>query len=198
MSEILHDSGLDLIFREARTHNSWKDEPVSDVMLQAVYDLARYGATSANCSPMRVVFVKSPEAKERLKPHLSEGNVEKTMSAPATAIIGHDLEFHEHLPRLFPHTDARAWFQGEEKTKHREDTAFRNGTLQGAYLMISARALGLDCGPMSGFDPAGVDRTFFAGTTVRSNFLCNLGYGDPSRLFPRSPRLECDEACEIV
>ena len=196
MSEILSDAGLDLIFREARTQNAWQDKPVNEVLLQAVYDLAKMGPTSANCSPMRLVFVTSPEAKERLRPALIEGNVEKTMAAPATAIVGYDTEFYEQLPRLFPHSDARAWFVGKEALI--ETTAFRNGTLQGAYLMLAARALGLDCGPMSGFDNAAVDRAFFPGGKVRSNFLCNLGYGDPEALFPRSPRLDFDEACRIA
>ncbi len=196
MSEILSDRSLDLLFRAARTHSAWRDEPVSDVLLQAVYDLAKMGPTSANCQPMRLRFVKSPEAKARLKPHLSAGNVEKTMAAPVTAIVGYDLAFPERLPDLFPHTDARAWFAGQEQ-KIRE-TAVRNGSLQGGYLILAARALGLDCGPMSGFDNAGVDAEFFAGTAIKSNFLCNLGYGDASKLRPRSPRPDFDESCEIL
>jgi len=198
VTRILNDEGLDQVFRNARSHTAWTEEPVSDVMLQAIYDLARFGPTSANCSPMRVLFLKSPEAKARLKPHLSPGNVEKTMTAPVTAIIGHDMAFHELLPRLFPFTDAKAWFDGAEKTAHREATAFRNGSLQGAFMIVAARALGLDCGPMSGFDPAGVDAEFFSGTQVRSNFLCNLGHGNATTLHPRAPRLEFDEACEIL
>jgi 3-hydroxypropanoate dehydrogenase len=193
---ILSDEALDLLFREARTHNSWDDQPVSDTVLRAVYELAKMGPTSANCSPMRAVFVTSREAKERLKPALSAGNLDKTMRAPATAIIAYDLEFYEHLPRLFPHDDARSWFAG--KPELIRATAFRNGTLQGAYLMLAARALGLDCGPMSGFDNAKVDAEFFPDSSVRSNFLCNLGYGDPAGLFPRSPRFEFDEACRIL
>jgi 3-hydroxypropanoate dehydrogenase len=196
VSRILSDEALDLLFREARTHNSWADEPVSDTILHAVYELAKMGPTSANCSPMRVVFVKSREAKERLKPALSVGNLEKTMKAPVTAILAYDLGFHEHLPRLFPHDDARSWFAG--KPELIKTTAFRNGTLQGAYLMLAARALGLDCGPMSGFDNAKVDAEFFPESSVRSNFLCNLGHGDPSGLFPRSPRFAFDEACRIL
>lgn len=196
MSEILSDSGLDLLFREARTHNGWQDKEVSDVLLQAVFDLAKMGPTSANCSPMRVLYLKSPEAKEKLRPALIEGNVEKTMAAPVVAVIGHDLEFHEHLPKLFPHTDARAWFLGNDPLI--ETTAFRNGSLQGAYFILAARALGLDCGPMSGFDNAQVDAAFFADGKVKSNFLCNLGYGDPSKLFPRSPRFAFDEVCKIL
>ena len=197
MSNILSDSGMDLLFRAARTQNAWLDREVSDVLLEAIYDLAKLGPTSANCSPMRVIYLRSAEAKARLKPALSEGNVEKTMVAPATAIIGHDLEFYEHLPRIFPHApEARSWFAG--KPAHIETTAFRNGSLQGAYFIMAARSLGLGCGPMSGFDNEAVDREFFAGGSVKSNFLCNLGYGDPSGLFPRSPRLEFDEACRII
>ena len=197
MSKILSDAGLDLLFRDARTHNAWRDQEVSDVLLEAIYDLAKLGPTSANCSPMRVVYLRSPEAKARLKPALSEGNAEKTMAAPVTAIIGHDLEFFEHLPKIFPHApDARNWFAG--KPAHIETTAFRNGSLQGAYFIVAARALGLDCGPMSGFDNEAVDREFFPDGTTKSNFLCNLGHGDPKGLFPRSPRLEFDDACKIV
>ena len=196
MSEILNDAGLDLLFREARTHNGWTDTEVSDVLLQAIFDLAKMGPTSANCSPLRVVYVKSKAAKEKLRPALIEGNVEKTMAAPVTAILGHDLEFHEHLPKLFPHTDARAWFAGNQALI--ETTAFRNGSLQGAYFILAARALGLDCGPMSGFDNAAVDAAFFPEGKVKSNFLCSLGHGDPSKLFPRSPRFDFDEVCKIV
>lgn len=196
MSDILNDAGLDLLFREARTHSDWTDREVSDVLLQAVFDLAKTGPTSANCSPLRIVYVRSAAAKERLKPALIEGNVEKTMAAPVTAILGHDLEFYEQLPKLFPHTDARAWFVGNDALI--ETTAFRNGSLQGAYFIMAARALGLDCGPMSGFDNAAVDRAFFPDGTIKSNFLCNLGYGDPSKLFPRSPRFDFDEVCKIV
>ena len=197
MAKILSDEALDTLFRDARTHNAWSDRPVSDTILQAVWELAKMGATSANCSPMRVVFVKTREGKERLAPGLSDGNRAKTMAAPVTAIIGYDLAFPELLPRLFPHDkEAPSWFAG--KPEHIRTTAFRNGTLQGAYLMLAARALGLDCGPMSGFDNEKVDAAFFAGTEVKSNFLCNLGYGDPKGLFPRSPRLAFDEACRIV
>ena len=198
MTEIVNDKALDVLFRQARSHTTWQNKPISEVTLQALWDLAKMGPTSANCSPMRVVFVQSQEAKEKLKPHLMPGNVEQTMAAPVCAILANDAEFYEHLPRLFPHTDARAWFAGEEKKAHAETTALRNGSLQGAYFMMAARALGLDCGPMSGFDNAGVDRDFFAGTTLRSNFLCNLGYGDPETLYPRGPRLDFDEACQIL
>ncbi len=196
MSDILNDAGLDLLFREARTHNGWTDKEVSDVLLQAVFDLAKMGPTSANCSPLRIVYVKSQAAKERLKPALIEGNVDKTMAAPVTAVLGHDLEFYEQLPKLFPHTDARSWFLGNDDLI--EATAFRNGSLQGAYFILAARALGLDCGPMSGFDNAMVDQAFFPDGKVKSNFICNLGYGDPSKLFPRSPRFDFDEVCKIV
>jgi 3-hydroxypropanoate dehydrogenase len=152
--------------------------------------------TSANCSPARIVFVRSGEAKARLRATLAPGNVDKTMAAPVTAIVAHDLEFHEQLPRLFPHADARSWFAGNDELIR--TTAFRNGTLQGAYLVLAARAVGLDCGPMSGFDAAALDAAFFPGTSWRSNFLCNLGYGDPTGLFPRSPRLAFEEACRLA
>ncbi len=193
---MLDDSALDILFRKARTHNGWIDKPVSEETLRAIWELAKMGPTSANCSPARVVFVVSPEAKEKLKPALQEGNVAKTMAAPATAIIAQDMTFYEHLPRLFPHTDARSWFIGNDALI--ETTAFRNSSLQGAYLILAARALGLDCGPMSGFDNAKVDEAFFAGSPIKSNFLCNLGYGDPSKLYPRGDRLAFEEACRIV
>ena len=189
-------SCLDQLFREARTHNAWLDKAVPDALLHAIVDLLKLGPTSANCSPARFLFVKSREAKERLKPHLSEGNRDKTMKAPVCAIIGYDLDFYLHLPKLFPHTDAKSWFEG--KKEKIAETAFRNGTLQGAYLIMAARALGLDCGPMSGFDHQGVDREFFAGTNVKSNFLCSLGYGDASVLFPQSPRFSFDEMARII
>lgn len=196
VSNILSDSGMDLIFRDARTHSAWRDQAVSDVLLEAVYDLAKMGPTSANCSPMRVVYLRSAEAKARLKPALAEGNVAKTMAAPATAIIAYDLEFYEQLPTLFPHADARSWFKG--KPDHIQETAFRNGSLQGAYFIMAARALGLDCGPMSGFDNAAVDKAFFPDGKIKSNFLCNLGHGDADKLHPRSPRLAFDEACQSL
>jgi 3-hydroxypropanoate dehydrogenase len=197
VSNILSDASLDQIFRNARTHSAWLDQEVSDVLLEAVYDLAKMGPTSANCSPMRLVYVRSAEAKERLKLALAEGNVAKTMAAPVTAIIAYDLEFYERLPKLFPHTDARSWFVGGSP-EHIRDTAFRNGSLQGAYFIMAARALGLDCGPMSGFDNEAVDREFFPDGTVKSNFLCNLGHGDRDQLFARSPRLDFDEACRVL
>ena len=194
---MLDDRALDVIFRNARTHNAWLPRPVSDETLRQVYDLMKWGPTSANCSPARILFVRSAEAKKRLEPALSAGNRAKTLAAPATAIIAYDTMFYDLLPRLFPHDQsARGWFAGKPTVI--ETTAFRNGTLQGAYLIIAARALGLDCGPMSGFDNDKVDAEFFPGGTVKSNFLCNLGYGDPAGLFPRSPRLGFDEACRIL
>jgi 3-hydroxypropanoate dehydrogenase len=196
MKMILDDAALDTLFRTARTHNAWQKKPVSDALLQAVWELAKMGPTSANCSPMRILFVRSVEAKARLVPLLLEGNRAKTLQAPVTAIIGYDIAFYENLPRLFPHTDARAWFVG--KPELIATTAFRNGTLQGAYLIMAARALGLDCGPMSGFDNDAVDAAFFPGGTVKSNFLCSLGYGDPAGMLPRHPRLAFDEACKII
>ncbi len=197
MSEkIINDQALDIIFREARTHNGWEPRKVSRALMQAVYDLTKMGPTSANCSPARFVFVSTDEGKKRLEPHLIEGNRAKAMAAPCCVIIGHDMAFYEKLPELFPHTDAKSWFTGNDDLI--KTTAFRNGTLQGGYFMIAARALGLDCGPMSGFDNDGVDKEFFAGTTIKSNFLCNIGYGTDENLFPRSPRFDFDRACEIV
>ena len=197
MSKTLGDDGLDLLFRTARTHSAWQDKPVDDALLARVYDLAKIGPTSANMCPMRVVFVRSPAAKEKLKPALDPGNVAKTMSAPVTAIIAMEVRFYEQLPKLFPHADAKAWFKDLPENVL-EYTALRNSSLQGAYFMLAARALGLDCGPMSGFNNALVDAAFFAGTTIKSNFLCNLGHGDASKLHPRSPRLSFDEACKVV
>ena len=196
MTERLPDAAFTQLFRDARTHNAWLQKDVPDSLLHELVELVELGPTSANCSPARFVFVTSLEAKERLKPYLSEGNREKTMRAPVCAIIGHDLDFYEHLPQLFPHTNAKSWFEG--KPEKIAQTAFRNATLQGAYLVMAARALGLDCGPMSGFDNEGVDEAFFAGTNVKSNFLCNLGYGDGSALLPRSPRFDFDQVARIV
>jgi 3-hydroxypropanoate dehydrogenase len=193
---MLSDEGLDLIFRKARSHKAWLDRPVPDALLRRVYELACLGPTSANCSPMRVLFVTSREAKERLRPCLNPNNVDKTMQAPVTAIVAHDLEFYEQLPRLFPGADMRANFVG--KPELIAATAFRNGSLQGAYLMLAARALGLDCGAMSGFDNAKVDAAFFPDGRVRSNFLCNLGYGDAGKLTPRAPRLAFEEVCRLI
>lgn len=196
MSSAVTDAGLDQLFRSARTHNAWADKPVSEATLRALYDLVKWGPTSANASPARFVFVTTQAGKERLKPALSGGNLAKTMSAPVTAIVAHDLDFAEKLPFLFPHDQtAKTWFAAPEVE---QATAFRNGTLQGAYLILAARALGLDAGPMSGFDNAKVDAEFFAGTRIKSNFLVNLGYGDPAGLFPRSPRLPFEEAVTIA
>jgi 3-hydroxypropanoate dehydrogenase len=192
----LDDAALDLIFRNARTHNGWLDQPVADALLREAVELAGIGPTSANISPMRIVFARSADARAQLKDALSPGNVEKTMSAPVTAIIGYDKDAFEHLPRLFPHADARAWFVGNEAFA--TDTAYRNGTLQVAYLILALRALGLDTGPMTGFDADKVDAAFFAGTKVRSNVLVNIGYGDATKLFPRSPRFAFDDIARFA
>jgi 3-hydroxypropanoate dehydrogenase len=193
----LDQDALAQIFTEARTFTAWQDQPVSDDTLKQLFELLKWGPTSANCSPARLVFVKSAEAKARLKPALDAGNVSKTMAAPVTAIVAWDHAFYEHMPKLFPHDlTARSWFAG--KPEAIQTGGFRNGTLQGAYLIIAGRALGLDCGPMSGFNNALVDAEFFAGSEIRSNFLVNLGYGDASKLHPRGPRFEFDEVCKIV
>jgi nitroreductase len=197
VSDALNDTALDTVFRKARTQNKWLDKPVTAEQLQAVYDLTKWGATSANCFPMRLVFAHSQAERDRLATMVMPGNVEKVKTAGAVAIIGHDLKFYDMIPRLFPHApEAREWFSGNEELANA--TAFRNGTLQGAYLMLAARSLGLDCGPMSGFDNAAVDEAYFAGTDVKSNFICALGYGDPAGLFPRSPRPDFDEVCKIL
>ncbi len=192
----LDDRSLDTLFRTARTHSVWQDKPVSDDLLVQIYDLMKWAPTSANSSPARIIFIKSAAAKERLLPAMIQGNIDKTRTAPVTAIIAQDHAFYDQLPRLFPHADARAWFAGNQPLI--DTTAFRNATLQGAYLMLAARALGLDAGPMSGFDNAIVDQEFFSGTHIKSNFLINLGYGDATGLFPRSPRLSFDEAAQIL
>ena len=192
----LPEEALEQIFTKARTHSVWLPEPISDELLRHIYDLMKWGPTSANSSPGRIVFVKSKEAKEKLLACMAEGNVEKTRTAPVSAIIAQDMEFYEKFPKLFPHADARSWFAGNKPLI--ESTAFRNSTLQGAYFMIAARSLGLDCGPMSGFDNAKVDAAFFQGTSWKSNFICNIGYGDSSGLSPRSPRLDFNEACKIL
>ncbi|HJZ42478.1 MAG TPA: malonic semialdehyde reductase [Hyphomicrobiaceae bacterium] len=197
MANRLDEASLKQLLLEARTHNVWLPREVPDGLLRELVDVMKMGPTSANCSPARIIFVKSKEAKERLKPFLSEGNRDKTMKAPVCAIIGYDLAFYEHLPRLFPHNqEARSWFAG--KPDHIRTTAARNGSLQGGYFILAARALGLDAGAMSGFDNAGVDREFFSGTEVKSNFLCNLGFGDRSALMPRSPRFAFDEMAKIL
>ncbi len=187
----LSAAALDRLFREARTHNGWLKKPVPHTLLEEAVDLAKLGPTAVNASPFRVVFVETEEAKARLKPALSPGNVEKTMSAPVTAIVGHDLAFHDHLPRLFPHMDVRPMFANDAAVA--AHTASQNGTLQLAYLILALRAVGLDTGPMGGFDRDKVDAEFFAGTQIKSNVLVNIGYGDHSKLFPRSPRLAFDE-----
>ncbi|NBX04251.1 MAG: malonic semialdehyde reductase [Alphaproteobacteria bacterium] len=186
---------LDLIFNNARTHVAWQDKPVDDALLQRVYDLAKMGPTSMNCSPLRLVFVKSAAAKEKLKPCLMGGNVDKTMTAPVTVIFAQDMEFYTQMDKLWPHGGGKMFVGHEALTT---STAVRNATLQAAYFMLAARLLGLDCGPMSGFDNAAVDAAFFAGTAFKSNFLCNLGYGDASKLYPRGPRLSFDEVAKII
>jgi 3-hydroxypropanoate dehydrogenase len=196
MSNALNAAALEQLFSHARTHNVWLDTPVSDAQLQAIYDQVKWGPTAANCTPARFVFVKSAEAKAKLAPALDEGNRAKTLQAPVNVIVATDFAFYEQLPKLFPHADARSWFAGNQALI--ESTAVRNGNLQGGYFILAARAMGLDCGPMSGFNNAMVDEAFFAGTTFKSNFLINLGYGDAEKLFPRSPRLAFDDACRIL
>ncbi|SHG25317.1 3-hydroxypropanoate dehydrogenase [Microbulbifer donghaiensis] len=210
MSDPISSEALDQLFREARTHSHWLDKPVSDETLKQLYELMKMGPTSANCCPARIVFVKTKEAKERLRPALNEGNVDKTMAAPVTAIIAHDHKFFEYLPKLFPHAPAREWYV--DNAELAATTAFRNGSMQGGYFILAARSLGLDCGPMSGFDNAMVDHEFFSEKSsapafqqehcpdshIKSNFLCNLGYGDPKLLYPRGPRFEFAEVCKIL
>lgn len=196
MANKVPDEALEQILTKARTHSDWLPQPVSDELFHQIYDLMKWGPTSANCCPARIIFVKSKESKEKLLPCMAPGNVQKTKMAPVTAIIAYDMEFFEKLPKLFPHTDAKSWFTGNKALI--ESTAFRNGTLQGAYFIIAARSLGLDCGPMSGFDNAKVDAAFFQGTSWKSNFICNIGYGDAGKLHPRSPRLDFNEACKII
>jgi nitroreductase len=196
MGTPLDDAALDTLFRQARTYNNWLDKPVSDEQLRALYDVMRWGPTSANSFPIRIVFVKSPAAKERLIPLVLEGNREKVRTAPVTAILGYDTRFYDWLPRLFPHADARSWFV--DKPDFAETSAFRNSSLQGGYFILAARALELDCGPMSGFDNEAVDQEFFPGGLVKSNFICALGYGDPSSLYERLPRPDFSEVCSMV
>ncbi|MCK8517330.1 malonic semialdehyde reductase [Methylonatrum kenyense] len=196
MTAPLQDEALDTLFRSARTFNAWQDRDVADATLQKLYNLMKMAPTSANCQPVRLVFVKGDAAKQRLKPLLAEGNQDKSMAAPVTVIVAYDSRFYEHLPTLFPHTDAKSWFEGQpEKIA---ETAFRNGSLQGAYLIMAARALGLDCGPMSGFDADGVNQAFFPDGRYQANFLVNLGYGDSAGMHERAPRLTFDEACTIL
>lgn len=192
----LSETDLNLVFREARTLSRWQDRPVDEATLRAVFALAIQGPTAVNAQPARFVFVRTPEAKERLRPALAAGNLDKTMAAPVTAIIAYDLDFVETLPRVFPHLDARPWFQGNEPLI--QETAFRNSSLQAAYLILAARSLGLDAGPMSGFDPAKVDAAFFPSGRVKSNMLVNLGYGDRSGLHHRHPRFDFDDVCTLA
>lgn len=192
----LDQQAMDQLFLKARSHNGWQAKPVSDEQLNEIYNLMRMGPTSANSCPARLVFIKSAAAKERLKACLDAGNVEKSMTAPVVAIIGMDLEFYEQLPKLFPHTDAKAWFVG--KTEKIMQTAFRNSSLQGAYFIMAVRSLGLDAGPMSGFNSQKLDETFFPDGRIKSNFICAIGYGEEAKLYARGPRLAFDEACQIV
>jgi 3-hydroxypropanoate dehydrogenase len=192
----LDAAALDTLFRKARSYNAWQDKPVTDEQLNELYELMKWGPTSANSCPARIVFIKSSEAKQKLKECLDEGNVEKSMTAPVVAVIGMDMEFYEQLAKLFPHTDAKSWFVGKHEKIH--ETAFRNSSLQGAYLMLAARSLGLDCGPMSGFDNAKLETAFFPDGKVKANFICALGYGSEDKLYPRGPRLDFAEACQIV
>lgn len=194
--ESLDNKALEQLFLNARTHNGWQDKSVSEETLKQLYELLKFAPTSANASPARFLFLTSEESKKRLKPLLMEGNIEKTMQAPVTVMIGYDLTFYEQLPFLFPHADAKAWFVGNEALI--EETAFRNSSLQGGYLIIAARALGLDCGPMSGFDKDKLNAEFFPEGKIKINFLCNLGYGDTEKLFPRAPRLSFEQACQIL
>jgi len=194
---MLTADSLDILFRKARTHRAWLPKPVSDDLLRELYDLMKWGPTSANCCPVRILFLRTPEAKQRLKPTLSPGNVDQTMKAPVTAVIAYDLKFYDQLPRLSPHNPAmRDMFANSPELA--VATAFRNGSLQGGYFILAARSVGLDCGPMSGFDNAKLDAEFFPAGNVKSNFLCNLGYGDPSKLHPRAPRLDFDETCQLL
>ncbi|MES2104584.1 MAG: malonic semialdehyde reductase [Pseudomonadota bacterium] len=197
MLKTLTEDSLDLLFRRARSHNGWLDRPVDDDLLMQVYDLMKMGPTSVNSSPVRLLFLRSDEAKQRLRPALSAGNIDKVMTAPVVAIIAHDLAFHEKLPQLFPHNPGVASLFAANADLA-EVTAFRNGSLQGAYFMLAARALGLDCGPVSGFDAVAVNREFFAGGKLKVNFLCNVGFGDYSKIFPRSPRLDFAQACSLL
>lgn len=196
---MINDESLDQLFLSARTANGWLSGDVTDAQLKQVFDLMKMPPTSANCQPTRLVFLRSAEAKERLRPALTPGNLDKTLKAPVVTIIAHDTQFQEHLPRLFPHApDFREMFDGEENREKREIAAMRNGTLQGGYFILAARAVGLDCGPMSGFDNAAVDAEFFPEGRFKSNFLCNLGRADPDKTFPRSPRFEFDEVCKVL
>ena len=193
---MIDQNALDILFNNAHTQNGWQDKPVDPALLTKLYDLLKMAPTSANCQPLRVVFVTSPEAKERLKPILAEGNRAKTMQAPVVAILGMDMEFYNELPRLMPAMDAKSWFTGNKELA--DTTAFRNSSIQGGYFILAARAVGLDCGPMSGFDNAAMDKEFFAGTAIKSNFICSLGYGDPAKVYPRAPRPKFNEFCKVI
>lgn len=195
MSVTLSDAALDQLFRTARTYNGFTDQAVPPESLRQIHDLLRWGPTSANCCPLRIVFLTNPAAKERLRPALSAGNLAKTISAPVTAILAYDTQFADHLPRLFPHVDARPWFANPDVAF---ETAFRNSTLQAGYFLLAARAVGLDCGPMSGFDQGKVNAEFFADGRFKVNFICNLGYGDPASLFERSPRFDFEDVCQVL
>ena len=195
-NNVLTDEALDQLFRTARSHNGWQAKPVTDEQLQQLYELMKWGPTSANSCPARWVFVKSEEAKQRLKPSLQEGNIEKSMTAPVVAIIGMDMEFYEEFGTLFPHTDAKSWYAGKpDKIK---ESAFRDSSLQAAYMILAARSIGLDCGPMSGFDNAVLDAEFFPDGKVKSNFICGIGYGDDSKIYPRLARLNFERVCQII
>lgn len=196
MDKVLDRAALEVLFFEARTHKAWQERDVPDALIHQIYDTMKWGPTSANTCPMRVVFVRSREAKEKLKPFLDKGNVEKTMSAPVVAIFAYDNQFFKHMGKLAPHIDVAKWYAGKDAAN--AETAWRNGTLQAGYFMLAARALGLDCGPMSGFDKQKVKDAFFPDLDGDVNFLCNLGYGDPEKLFPRAARLDFDEACKLV
>jgi 3-hydroxypropanoate dehydrogenase len=196
--QVLDDKSLDLLFREARSQNGWLPEDVSDAQLQAIWNIAKWGPTSANCSPLRIIFLRGDDAKARLRPHLHPSNVTKVMTAPVVALFGFDTHFYEHLPRLFYNPAAPGWYQGADKKQVAYDTAFRNSSLQAGYFMIATRALGLECGPMSGFDNDAVDREFWSGTAVKTNFICGIGRGDTTKLYDRQPRFAFDEVCKIV
>jgi len=190
------NTSTEQLFTEARTQNGYHPDPVPDDTLRALYELMKWGPTAANSCPARLIFVRSPQAKDKLLACVSPGNVNKVREAPVTVIVGMDLDFHDQLPKLFPHVDARAWFAND--AAKRAESAFRNSSLQGGYMILAARALGLDCGPMSGFDPAKLDAAFWAGTSVKTNFICSLGRGDPSKVFQRNPRLAFGEACQLA
>jgi 3-hydroxypropanoate dehydrogenase len=196
MSQPLNDAALSALFTDARSHNGWTDQGIDDALLRRLYDLLKMAPTSANCSPGRFVFLRTAAAKERLAPALSKGNLEKTMTAPVSVIVAWDTAFYDHLPALFPHADAKSWFTHSPEAAH--ETAFRNGSLQGAYLIMAARSLGLDVGALSGFDVKSVNEAFFAGTTWTANFIVNLGHGNPDKLFGRLPRLAFDDACQLL